>query len=232
MTAIIGFCTERGAFLAADTQQTDPMTLKAYPQRVKKIVRLASWAVVGVSGNGMLEHAQRSMVDSIGSETAVTSLEQSMLRIGRTMRDSHRVSAFGLGKSSTPMAAVVAGHDRATGRGFLCVFGNSNDFEPQFVIGHGLRIAEGINPPLIRDTVIAVTDEFRRTESRLPLDRWAVESLKRISKAGPGVGLPAHVAIVDEHDAIIHEADCDTPTQACFVVDFRPINVRQDERDR
>lgn len=115
---------------------------------------------------------------------------------------------------------------RATGRGFLCVFGNSNDFAPQFVIGHGLRVAEGINPPLIRDTVIAVTDEFRRTETRLPLDRWAVESLKRISEASPGVGLPAQVAIVDDHDAIIHEADCDTPTKVCFVVDFSANRCR------
>ena len=219
MTAILGFCTARGAFLAADTQQTDPNTLKPYPKAATKITKLAAWVVVGISGAGFLDIGDDLRVETKRAEADRANLDEFLQRIGRVLRRIHGTSVYGFGKQRAATTAILAGHDRVKDAGFLCALQHALDFTPQMVVEAGLKTATG-TLPLVSDTMTAVLEELRLTESRLPLDHWALEALRRISENDPTVGLPAHLAIVDEHDAVVYAAQRDTPRRDCFLVDF------------
>ena len=202
LTAIIGFCTDRGAFLAADTRRHDVDSGVPWSQPIQKIALLTERVVVATGGLGTFGHQARDrLADELsGDPVSIPHLAQSAAQVFRRAYQQSQTDHPG---HAIPLTCVMAGQDPASHGGFICSVGSRQDFQPLILQEYGRPYFTGSNTALVVQVASTVIRELRSSgEQLLHLDVWALESFTRLSASDNNVALPAQLVLVRD-DCVI-----------------------------
>ena len=166
MTAIIGFCTHHGAFLAADSRRHNVDSGQAWTQPVRKVVPLTSKIVVATGGLGTMGHVAR---DRLAAEvdharhTIDSVVDRAREIFSATYQESLRMHPG----HKVPLTCVLARSDPENRRGFICSLGSQQDFEPLLITDRGCPYFTGANTSLVSSIASDVIRELRPADTML-----------------------------------------------------------------
>lgn len=197
MTVIIGFCFENGAFLAADSARTDIGSGKLWSVPVKKIEQLNDDIFVTTGGLGTIGHCARDELISF-----VKSGNYPLLKVidkaEEIFSSAYRKSFLKFHEHNIPLICVLAGRDD-DGKGFICSLSSSSNFEPLWIRNAGQPYFSGSNTNIVIQIASEVIHKLKGSNDELMLDKWVIESVKRIRQRDNSVGFPLQlVAVADQ----------------------------------
>ncbi|WP_417448508.1 hypothetical protein [Idiomarina abyssalis] len=196
MTAIIGFCLENGAFLAADSARTDADSGQLWSAPVKKIEKLRDGIFISTGGLGTIGHIARDELIAF-VQSREMSLSAVIDRAADIFSDAYRRSFVSAPRHNIPLTCVLAGKDDE-GKGFICSLSSSNNFEPFWVRNVGQPYFTGSNTDIVIQAVSDVIHLLKSTDNKLLLDKWVIESVKRVMKVDNSVSFPLQLVAVSD----------------------------------
>lgn len=194
MTAIIGFCLENGAFLAADSARTDVGSGQLWSAPVKKIEKLRDGIFISTGGLGTIGHIARDELIAF-VQSREMSLSAVIDRAADIFSDAYRRSFVSAPRHNIPLTCVLAGKDDE-GKGFICSLSSSNNFEPFWVRNVGQPYFTGSNTNIVVQAASDVIQLLKSTDDKLLLDKWVIESVKRVVKVDNSVSFPLQLVAV------------------------------------
>ncbi len=188
MTAIIGYCLSDAAYLVADSRRTEDTGEQSC---VQKIENLKAGMVIATGGLGTEgDNTKKRMIDLVTKEMPLEEI----------IENAKKISAFEFSESfkkkpahDHPLTCIIAGEDDH-GRGFICALSShSRNFDPYWVRDAGKPYFTGSNTPLVICIASAVIRKLKKIDEKLKFDKWAIESIKEISRCDRRVGFPLRI---------------------------------------
>lgn len=202
MTAIIGFCLQNGAFLAADSARTDIDTETLWKEAVKKILPLTDKLVISTGGLGTIGHEARDTLIEL-SKTLEQKISVILPKAIEIFSDKYRKSLIEHPRHSIPLTCIIAGQDQ-DGSGLIVAISSTNDFKPLWIREPGRPYFAGSNTAIVVDEASQAIHSLAQVHSKLKLDLWATISVSAIQKRDLMVGFPLQKVIVtDEINEVI-----------------------------
>ncbi|MCL1077085.1 hypothetical protein D5R81_07785 [Parashewanella spongiae] len=188
MTTIIGYCYKDGAFLAADSRRIDVDTKQPHQNPVKKVVQLTDKIIIATGGLGSYGHKAREMlIKSIYGKNL--HLEDLILAARMIFDFQYKESFKQAPDHRINLVCILAGQDEHN-EGFICSISSLNNFTPHFKRGHGAMFHMGTDTSNLIKTSEHVLSELRKTNQKLMLDNWAIETLKQVCVNDTSTGFP------------------------------------------
>ncbi|QNU14360.1 hypothetical protein [Thermomonas sp. XSG] len=196
MTAIIGFCRENGAFLAADSARMNVDSGQLEKAPVKKIECLRDGILIATGGLGTIGHQARDELISavqLDNQTTSAVVEKAI----EIFSAAYAQSLILVPGHKIPLTCILAGRDDE-GKGFICALGSAQSFKPLWIKTVGQPYFTGSNTNLVIQEASIVIHELKSSNEKFHLDEWAIRSMDRISKLDGSVQFPLQLASVTD----------------------------------
>ncbi len=224
MSAYIGYCFDKGAFLSADSRRTSLVNGEAESDQVEKIRKLTESILVATGGLGTVGHecmdklqkvvSPNDQIDSIISKATPIFAEKY-----KAFAEEHPEY------QTTPLCAIFAGYDPLSESGFIRVLTEKDMFVTPFLVSPGHPYFSGSNTKLVIEEASKIFFEMVNMGKKYRLDLWTIKSMQVICRKDSHVAPPVHLWIVREK--VIQEKtwqnDEEIQTTVSFEVDFPKI---------